>query len=298
MNSRKDSDKSHGEELASEQNFHPLPPKSTTIDDVRNVINDLWKQRDKKRNQLGQIQKKLEEILNELEEVDDRKIDGIDIAAHKEHLEQKLMEMFDIDEEKDLATKLQKERFDTELQRAFKKIQLSEIEDRMERANMLLKELDAEASPMGLEDYDPYSLDLYIKLITLEGKLRRMIEHAFKNEKKWWKTRLPEDVRKRANEKIERDRQNKKDFETRSFNKIEYLEFSDYREIVRKGDNDVYFFSNGILPKKEILLTRLEELEPMRNVIVHRPPLDEADAKKFNVFFNELSESIDKFFSE
>ena len=279
---------------ASQPSLHKL----TTSGQVREELHLLWESREDVRDEVGKLQKKLDYVLTSMGEIDDINTDGIDIASHKHELEEYLKKYFDLTEEKDLSTEDGRERFSLVVKRANQKIILEEIENRMERANLALKEIDSDANIFGLKNYDPRNLELYNMLITLEGKLRKLIEHAFRNDKKWWKTRLPHDVRYRADEKFEREEKFKKEYSTRAFQKVEFLDFSDYVEIVKKRDNEEYFFSKKIFPSKSFLLTRLEELAPMRNIIVHRPPLEENDATRFRLFFKELTERIDLFLDD
>jgi len=276
----------------------PSLQKLTTAGQVREELYRLWEFRENIRDNIGELHKKLDYVLVSTGEIDDRNTDGIDIASHKHELEEYLKKYFDLTDEKDFSTEEGRERFGLEVSRAYQKIILEEIENRMERGNMALKEIDVDANIFGLKNYDPRNLELYNMLITLEGKLRKLIEHAFRNDKKWWKTRLPQDVRARAEEKFEREEKLKKEYSTRTFQKIEFLDFSDYEEIIKKRDNEDYFFSKKIFPSKSFLLTRLYELAPMRNIIVHRPPLEENDAKRFRLFYKELNDCIDMFLKD
>ena len=202
---------------------------------------------------------------------------------------------FDVSNEKDLSTIEGRERFSLEVSRAFQKIKLEEIERRIEREDTALKEIDDDANVFGLKNYDPRNLELYNMLTALEAKLRKLVEHAFRNDPKWWKHNIPGDVRKRADENFDLEEEFRKEYSERSFRRVEFLDFRDYYEIIINGNNEEYFFSKKIFPSKNFLLTRLSELAPMRNIIVHRPPLEENDAKRFRLFYKELTDYIDKF---
>jgi len=156
---------------------------------VRQEIYQLWQQRVKLRDVLGKIDEKLSSILKQMGTVDDRKTDAIDITEHRNNLSDFLKDFFDISES-ELGTKDGSERFSIETERALKQIELEEIEDRIEREHIRLKEINPDAPFFARE------------VITLERKLRGLIEHVFKDEKKWWKSRIPEDVREEAEKKI------------------------------------------------------------------------------------------------
>lgn len=261
---------------------------------VRQEIYQLWQQRVKLRDVLGKIDEKLSSILKQMGTVDDRKTDAIDITEHRNNLSDFLKDFFDISES-ELGTRDGSERFSIETERALKQIELEEIEDRIEREHIRLKEINPDAPFFAREDADERTLELYNILITLERKLRDLIEHIFKDEKKWWKSRIPEDVREAAEKKFQREEKFEKLYPGRQFHITEYLDFTDYVKIIAQKRDNIQFFFPRIFPDKNSIENKLNELAPMRNIIVHRPPLDPDREDHFRIYSRDIVRCIDDF---
>jgi len=262
---------------------------------VRQEIYQLWQQRVKLRDDLGKIDENLGSILKQMGTVDDRKTDAIDITEHRNNLSYFLKDFFDISES-ELGTREGTERFSIETERAFKQIELEVIEDRIERENIKLKEIDPDAPFFPREDADERNLELYNILITLERKLRDLIEHAFKDEKNWWKSeRIKNEIRDEAEDKFKEDDKLGKLYPERKFRLTEYLDFTDYVRIIAQTKPNVKFFFPKVFPDRNSLENKLNELRPMRNIIVHRPPLDPDREEHFRVYSRDIVRCIDDF---
>ena len=101
---------------------------------IREQIQKLRMDKMKVINRFENIEKRMKQILNEMGEIDDRRIDGIDMLEYNGNLKERLKELFDITDD-DLATNDQRERFDAELERAEIVLDMMEIENRIASCN-------------------------------------------------------------------------------------------------------------------------------------------------------------------
>jgi len=112
-------------------------------------------------------------------------------------------------------------------------------------------------------------IEEYALLYILENELRKLIENELpKVSSKWWKERIPEDVRRNAEKRIEKKKQLWPWHPAKSKNILHFLDFTDYMKIiVRKGNwRDVF---QRIFNDKDLLLGKLKELKPIRDSIAH-----------------------------
>ena len=266
------------------------PGELVTI--IRNQIQDSWNKRTQVRERLGSLEKNLAMLLESIEEIDDRRVNGIDISTYKEDLKSFLKKHFDIND-RDLETAEQKQRFDLEMKRAETTIELEDLENRIANCNGRLVQVDASSGTFGTENYEPRNLEMYNLLITLEKALRNMILKTFESSgiKKWWKGNIPKGSRKMADEKYREDRP-KFEFPAIGIRPIDYLDFSDYYQIFNYGPNHKIFFQND--QEKGAILTKLYELRDLRNKIVHRPPLDDGESDKFRIYYSDIMSFVKK----
>lgn len=264
---------------------------SELITIIRNQIQDTWDKRIQVRERLGSIEKNLKMLLESMEEIDDRRVNGINISTYKKDLESFLKKHFDITD-KDLETTEQKERFDLELMRAETTIELEDLENRIANCNGRLLQIDTSSTIFGPENYEPRNLEMYNLLITLEKTLRDMIQNTFESNeiKKWWKNNIPKDCRTRADEKYYDEIS--KEVPTNEIRKTDFLDYSDYSEILNYGANKNIFFKS--VQEKSAIITKLDELRSLRNKIVHRPPLDDDESDKFRIYYSDIMSFANK----
>lgn len=131
----------------------------------------------------------------------------------------------------------------------------------------------------------------YEILKELEQKLRQCIsENLSKVSKEWWKRKVPEDVRKNA------ETRKKKNESPWLWIKggsplIDYIDFSDYGKIITRKDNWNEIFKH-IFENRENLLSKLKELEPIRNTIMHSRNLTKKQVKRLELYSDDLDEKM------
>ena len=254
---------------------------------IRNQIQNSWQKKVQARNEFENVEKNLRVLLVSIGEVDNRQVSGIDISTKKENLDSFLKEIFDITE-KDLETENQKQRFDLEVKRAEITIRLEDIENRIASCNRRLVMTDPNLEVFGIEDYDPRSLEAYIKIITLERDLRDLIVNTFEplEEKNWWHEYIPEGTRTSAEASL-KDEMSKFEVPKNELREIDFVDFSDYEEIF-KGKRSKRIFFGGSDEKQWAAITKISDLRKLRNKIVHRPPLDDEEFQKFCTYHSDV----------
>lgn len=124
--------------------------------------------------------------------------------------------------------------------------------------------------------------DYYGVLYRLEIKLRQLMERELvKVSQNWWTQRVPPYVRKNAEDRKRRDR--RLPYQKTNLPPIYYISFSDYIEIIARGDNWTQVFE-PIFKDKRQFKAKLKELKPIRNYVMHPKPLgrDERDTLAMN----------------
>ena len=122
----------------------------------------------------------------------------------------------------------------------------------------------------------------------LENALRKFIERELsKTDSDWWNTRVPFDIRSRA-EGRKRTRESIWPwYPPTSANIMDYLDFSDYRKIILDMTNwDLVFKSR--FESRVFLESRLTELEPIRHDLAHSRVLSKMAKDKLRIFVDEL----------
>lgn len=114
----------------------------------------------------------------------------------------------------------------------------------------------------------------------IENKLRILIKSILEREagRKWIKQRVPEEIRKRWN-----DRKNSSEEAKNSPSQlclIYFADFSDYPQIITKSDNWKFF--EKIFIRKESLLESFNRISPIRNDLSHGRPLSKEDGYCFH----------------
>ena len=128
--------------------------------------------------------------------------------------------------------------------------------------------------------------EAYIRIYYLENTLRRLVVDKLSNiTSKWWKRRVPEEVRKRAEERKEEIE--KQLVRPVDLDPISYVDFGDYIHIITKNDNWEEAFGS-IFESKDHFRVALEKLVPVRNKIAHMRPINPRERKNLDA----LSEDI------
>lgn len=123
----------------------------------------------------------------------------------------------------------------------------------------------------------------------LERQFRKIIVDGLKDIPNWWKTRIPEDVRKKALERKEEREKSEVLRKKEEYDAIEFVDFPEYRKIIVKSDNWEEVFSK-IFPKSKKLSfeVKMEEIENLRNDTYHNRRISDTDLKRFEVYYTDL----------
>ena len=244
------------------------------------------------------IREELHEHLELMGEIDTRKINKISIVPHIEDKEEKTLESWLRDDvwhisEDELQTDDQKKRFSLEVERTRIIEKIMSVENDFSKKNQQLKRIDPTREFIGMENWDVNSLEAYGKIASLERKLRDWIHEIwFKKNKKYW----DDDAFYNKNIKTDID----EEFKTRllsssQLRKVDLLDFSAYGDILKKGGNftvNAFFKSNG--EKQQKMVTHLRDVQELRNMVMHRPPLNDGEHAKLNVFYHEIIKIIEE----
>ncbi len=155
---------------------------------------------------------------------------------------------------------------------------------------------DSEGRVKEILNYDELNEEKnsYDLITSLEKEFRELIVKVLSQEEKWWNTRIPGDIYKSVQEKMDRDEISKKFINLPKRDLIDQIDFAHIRLIIRKNDNWNDYFKN-IFGSREILETKLQELENLRNSIMHSKEISKNDQEKIKVYYNDLKYVIDNF---
>lgn len=130
---------------------------------------------------------------------------------------------------------------------------------------------------------EPYKI-----LRDLETKLRESIQTRLQSiSSNWWEERIPDDVKRKADERKSKDEKPWPWYELRDLDPIFYVDFADYVKIIRKRDNWEQVFKL-VFKDEEIISTKLRELDPLRNAIAHNRELSLADVERLRLLARDV----------
>jgi len=124
----------------------------------------------------------------------------------------------------------------------------------------------------------------HLQLDELENSLRRCIKSKLEEISKiWWIERIPPDIRKKAEERREK--------EDLARELIQYIDFTDYVKIITRRDNWREVFQQ-IFKEQELIISKLRELEPIRNAVRHGRKLTIEQKEKLKIFCQDVIRQI------
>ena len=262
--------------------------------DIKNLIEE--------KNILSINHKKIiEELRLHLElmgEIDDRQINKIDVINHISDTEKITLEtwlkdtVFHITDD-ELRTDDQKKRFDLEVERARIIQKIVATDNEFAKKNQQLKKIDSTRDFIGMETWDVNSLEAYGKIASLERKLRDWIDDIWTNhEIKYWNDSnfFNESRKKEIDGEIKF-----LNMSNSNVRKIDFTDFSDYEEILNKEKPQFTRnrFFGGNVEKQRKMITHLADIRKLRNTVMHRPPLNDEEHKRLDVFYREIIEIIE-----
>lgn len=143
--------------------------------------------------------------------------------------------------------------------------------------------IEALKQPSALEKEVKVMSNAYSILYQLENGLRIFMEKKLREvfDANWWERGVtPNDIRERADAR--------KASEQSNLSLINYTEFGDLGRIIV---NNWKIFEPVFKTQKGVI-SRLEELEPLRNKIAHSRLLSNHELEKLNLFFKEITDFI------
>ncbi len=119
------------------------------------------------------------------------------------------------------------------------------------------------------------NIEGYSFLFDIENALRELIINSLLklDGPRWYKKRIPGDVLGKYQNAIKAERKIKWT-KLIPHHPIYYIEFPDLKKILSRDDNWNDAFKNIFGPNKEVIITLLSEIEPVRNDLAHNRKLD------------------------
>ncbi len=134
--------------------------------------------------------------------------------------------------------------------------------------------------------------ETYNMLKDLECALREFIVSKLSSTtKNWWKQKIPNDVRQEAEERKSRNAALWPWLEEEELHPIHYASFPDYVKIITRSDNWKQIFSVHFVDKN-IISSKLRELEPIRNNVAHFRELRKPHKAKLRLYSKEILDCI------
>lgn len=130
--------------------------------------------------------------------------------------------------------------------------------------------------------------DAYALLKELENELRECIQYELgKISEKWWKQRIPQDIRDTAEERKKKNKRPWPWLLGEDLHPIYYINFTDYRKIIIRKPNWRDAFKD-VFKDKDIIGAWLKELEPIRNAISHPRKLSSTELKTLQLYHEKI----------
>ncbi|MFW9915984.1 MAG: Swt1 family HEPN domain-containing protein [Candidatus Thorarchaeota archaeon] len=108
---------------------------------------------------------------------------------------------------------------------------------------------------------------------------------------KWWQQGIPNDIRQKCQERKEKNEKPYPWSEDKEHRLLDYADFSDYAKIIEKKDNWHEVFK-PIIRDKNTFVTKLRELEPIRNDISHSRSLDDMQKDTLTLYARQIKTTI------
>jgi DNA sulfur modification protein DndB len=153
-------------------------------------------------------------------------------------------------------------------------------------ANDFIKEAE-KRERLAFEKSEPYQ-----KLKELETNLRLFIQEKLeKISKNWWKERIPSDVQEKAKQNLQKSQSPWPWVTDENRSPIFYIDFPDYSKIMQRRDNWNEIFLK-IFKDPNIILSKLKELEDIRNKIAHSRNLNAQESTTLNLYTTQILKVI------
>ena len=104
---------------------------------------------------------------------------------------------------------------------------------------------------------------------------------------KWWKQRIPEDVRNSAEIRKEKNEKQWPWYENIDESLMAYVDFTDYQKIITRADNWKEIFKD-VFHEQELISAKFKELYPIRNKFAHSRDPTEQDSKRLKLHAEDI----------
>jgi hypothetical protein len=132
----------------------------------------------------------------------------------------------------------------------------------------------------------------YEILKNLEKRLRESIQTRLSAiDANWWKSRIPDDVRRTAEDRKSRRETIWTWLSGPDLHPIHYVDFTDYSKIISRRDNWDQVFK-PLFADRDGIATRLKELEPIRNDIAHSRELSKKQRERLRLYADDIIDRL------
>lgn len=144
------------------------------------------------------------------------------------------------------------------------------------------------AKPIG----DFSAQDTYELLRLLETELRNFIlSELSKRSRNWWEQRVPEDIRRKSEERKQERENPSLGSSTDNLSPYEYLDFSDYVKVITMETNWEEVFKS-VFGGQDVIRVKLNEISVGRNDIVHMREIPSQERELFVTDARQLLRAI------
>ncbi len=161
-----------------------------------------------------------------------------------------------------------------------------EIDEELEER--LRDEIEIKIDQSSLDRDLLFNIRGYVIILNIEIELRELIYRRFiEGNEKMIENFIPPDVITKCNDRMKRERENP--LVRESCELLDYSDFSDIKKILEKGSKIKQL--DDLLNSDQFhnLISKLDELEPLRNKISHCRPLTKDEFEKLRVYAKDLS---------
>lgn len=155
-------------------------------------------------------------------------------------------------------------------------------------ASQFINEADKRAKAE-YEKSEPYQV-----LKELETRMREFIAESLqKVTRNWWKERIPSDITERAKSNHEKNESPWPWVTSEEKPLIHYIDFAHYTKIIQRKDNWEQVFQT-VFKDKEVISSKLKELESIRNNIAHSRNLSAQEATVLRIYADQINKAIEQ----
>ena len=169
------------------------------------------------------------------------------------------------------------------------KLMIDTTEMYMKRLHEVINKIQEDPGTYMQNAADP---SYYTTLAELEKSLRIcIITELSRLSENWWKERIPSNIRENCEQRKKEGDLPYPWSPQADQDRIFYADFADYRTIIKKRDNWEQAFRK-IFKDKEMIASKLTELEPIRRAIAHSRDLQAGDIDTLDLYSQHIMSAI------